>query len=139
MTPGIPPVQPTVAIVENDDNLRKALKRLLRAHGYQVETYSCAEDFLLRDATIQVDCLVSDIHLDGMSGLDLHRVLRQRGAPPPVAFITGRADKATLAAAVDQGCMAFLHKPIESQVLTRAIQRICNRDGWSSGMQPLIA
>jgi FixJ family two-component response regulator len=81
---------PFVAVIEDDEGVRKALARLLRTSGYRVETFASAELFLARSPDALPDCLVLDINLEGMSGLDLYERLRRPERRPPVVFITGK-------------------------------------------------
>ncbi|MES2935189.1 MAG: response regulator [Pseudomonadota bacterium] len=114
--------KPIVVLVENDSQLLKATERLLVAYGYEAETHASAESFLLRNAEKPVDCLVLDINLDGISGIELQKKLLKLGSAPPIIFITGQSDSATLCSAIDQGCIAFLNKPFEGHFLHTAIQ-----------------
>jgi len=111
----------TIAVVEDDSPLRQAIARLLDVHGYATETFSCAEDYLLRESGVAVDCLLLDIKLQGMSGIELHKELLVQGKAPPVIFITGKDDESVIAQAIDLGCIAFLHKPFESRSLQSAL------------------
>lgn len=116
-----------VAIVENDLSLLKALARLVRAFGFQVEMYASAEEFLLRRESSSLACLLLDINLDGMSGLILQKRLRTLGtelSTLPVIFISGRDDIDTIGEAVDDQCMAYLHKPVDSATLRRLLSNL---------------
>lgn len=110
-----------VAIVDNDAGLLKAVERLVLAYGFEPETFTSAELYLQRSATKEVDCLVLDINLDGISGLELQKILIANGSAPPIIFITGQGEGSTVKKAIDQGCIAFLHKPFESQQLRSAL------------------
>ena len=112
---------PVIALVENDLPTNRAFARLLRAHGFTVETFVSAELLLARKALTVVDCLLLDIDLDGMSGLDLQQRLKQQEVGVPVIFVTGRDDPAARTRAHEQGCSSFLYKPVKSQVLVEAI------------------
>lgn len=121
--------QPVVAVVENDFGILKALQRLLSAYGHEAEMYASAELFLERDQTSKVDCLILDMNLDGMSGLDLQKKLVLQGVAPPIIFITGRGDEITMKQAMEMGCLAFLHKPFESSTLQAAIVKALKLSG----------
>ncbi len=112
---------PLVVVVENDFSLLKALGRLIFAFGYEVEIYTSAELFLLREERRPVDCLVLDINLDGMSGLELQSKIRTYLPDLPIVFISGRDDENTISQALAQKCVAYLHKPFESQSLREVI------------------
>lgn len=115
------PASHVIALVENDLPTNRAFARLLRAHGFTVETFVSAE-LLLASATLDAaDCLLLDIDLDGMSGLDLQQYLAREAITVPVIFITGRDEPGVRARARQQGCHAFLHKPVTSQMLVAAI------------------
>ncbi|CAN5486670.1 response regulator [soil metagenome] len=116
-------IKPRVAVVENDPGILKALERLLIAYGYHAETYSAAELFLQRDAEVHLDCLLLDIMLDGMTGLDLQRILHDTGNAPPIIFITGQSDSSTIRQAREMGCVAFLAKPFEARALWEALNQ----------------
>ncbi len=103
--------------------MRKSVKRLLTAHGFLTEGYASAEDFLERDATGQIDCLVLDMHFDGMSGIELRRQLEASGSKVPVIFVTAVDDGALEQEALQAGCVAYLHKPFPSASLIAAINK----------------
>jgi FixJ family two-component response regulator len=120
-TVGVGKKRATIGIVDNDPYIAKAVSLLLDAQGYGSICFSSAEEFLRRYATEKLDCLLLDINLDGMSGMDLQRILIARGSALPVIFITGRGDDHTIANAIDLGCVAFLHKPFASSSLKSAL------------------
>jgi FixJ family two-component response regulator len=125
--------KPRVAVVENDFGILKAVERLLQAYGYESEIFESAELFLQRKNTQTIDCIVLDINLDGMSGIELQKKLVAQGSAPPIIFITGRGDEPTIAQAIDKGCIAFLHKPFES----RALQSALNAALHSTALAPM--
>lgn len=110
-----------IALVENDLPTNRAFARLLRAHGFTVEAYLSAELLLARSEPSALACLLLDIDLDGMSGLELQSHLQQHGDRTPVIFVTGRDDPAARACAELLGCSAFLHKPVKALDLVDAI------------------
>jgi FixJ family two-component response regulator len=112
-----------VAIVDDDENDRRALSTLLRAAGMNVSSYASAEQFLEYAEQRFVDCLVLDIHLRGMSGFDLRRHLTDCGAAPPVIFITARDKPATREQARLAHCAAYFAKPFPLVSLIDAINR----------------
>jgi FixJ family two-component response regulator len=111
----------TVAVVEDDPSMRRSIERLLNAHGYKTEGYASAETFLGRDAVGDIGCLVLDIHLGNMSGIELRRRLRDAHLGLPVIFITAVDDEALEAEAVEAGCLAYLHKPFAARLLLSAV------------------
>jgi len=118
----MPMARKVVAVVDDDPSMLKAIARLLGAHGFDAEVFASAEAFLRRDATKDAVCLVLDIHLGGMSGIELRRRLTDSGSPLPIIFITAVDDEATQQEAVAAGCAAYLHKPFPATQLIGAIQ-----------------
>jgi FixJ family two-component response regulator len=114
----------TIAVVEDDPSMLQGLNRLLLAHGFRVQTFASAELFLEGIAKCEMDCLLLDIHLDGISGIDLQRQLTSSGTDLPVIFMTALDDEATRQAAFDAGCIAYLRKPFLAKLLVDAINRI---------------
>lgn len=117
-----PHANTTIALVENDLPANRAFSRLLRAHGFVVEAYVSGEQLAARSSDAVIDCLLLDVDLDGMSGLDLQQLLLERKDKTPIIFITGRDDAVARARAFDAGCTSFLCKPVPSQVLVDAIR-----------------
>ena len=114
---------PIVAIVEDDPSVRKSLKRLLNAYGLTTEGYASAEAFLDAGGERRADCLVLDIHLEGMSGIDLRHQLRDSGSTLPVIFITAVDEDGREQEAVRAGCIAYLRKPVSAELLTSALNQ----------------
>jgi FixJ family two-component response regulator len=106
----------------------KALRRLLAAKGFNTLTFPSAEAFLASDAGQEALCLVLDIHLPGISGDELRRRLAVKGCTVPVIFMTALDDEATHREALDAGCVAYLHKPFQADMLFDAIDRSCQAD-----------
>jgi FixJ family two-component response regulator len=115
--------QTVVAVVENDAAMLKALGRLLRAAGYRAELYASAEAFIARDAAPRVGCVVLDIDLGGISGIELQQRLADAGAAPPIVFVTSQVDAGFQHRAEALGCLAYLRKPFASRQLMEALQR----------------
>lgn len=112
---------PLVCIVDDDESVRESLSGLLADAGYTVETFSAAEGFLAADRAEACRCLILDIAMLGMSGLDLHRELRRRGDWIPTIFITAHTDPALRARVLAQGAVACLEKPLDERSLLEAI------------------
>jgi FixJ family two-component response regulator len=110
-----------VAVIEDDSAMLAGLKRMLNAVGYASETFASAEEFLARPVLPDIMCLVVDINLGGMSGIEMGRRLKASGRHIPVIFITARDDEATHRAAVSVGYAAYLCKPFVGQALVDAI------------------
>jgi len=115
-----------VAIVDDDESFARALERLFRASGYGVQTYASAEALLASTTLPQPDCLVLDIHLGGMSGLDLRRHLTALGSTIPVVFVTAHDEPKICEEALQVGCSAYLRKPVPGKVLLEAISKAVN-------------
>ena len=112
-----------VAVVDDDAAMRGSVGRLLRSAGYDAELLPSGEAMLDCVATSAAVCLVVDIHLGGMSGVELGRQLSARGVALPIIFMSGVADHATEEAAIEVGCVAFLHKPFPANLLMDAIEK----------------
>lgn len=112
----------TVYIVDDDDSVRKALKRLLSASGYRVMTFESAEDFLFSHGVCSGGCIILDIRLPGMSGLDLCEKFVLSGANCPVIFITAQDNPQWLKRATATDAVAYLRKPFDQQVLLDALE-----------------
>lgn len=112
-----------VVVVEDDPSMRKSIERLLRASSWSTAAFASAEEFLQSGLAGRALGLVLDIHLAGMSGIELRRRLAAAGSKLPVVFITAFDDEATRAEALAVGCVDCLHKPFEAFRLTEALQR----------------
>jgi FixJ family two-component response regulator len=111
-----------VAIVEDDAAMRKSIERLLHAKDYSTIAFASAEEFLQSGVADSAVGLVLDIHLGGMSGLELRRHLLAAGSKLEVVFITAFDDDATRAEALASGCAGYLQKPFEANCLTQALE-----------------
>ena len=114
----------TIAVIDDNPSLLKGLGRLLSAHGFRVQTFTSAELFLESFAQCGADCLVLDIHLGGISGIDLQRRLTSSGTDLPVIFMTAIDNEATRQEAFDAGCVAYLRKPFLANLLIDAINKV---------------
>ncbi|MEY9586334.1 response regulator transcription factor [Sinorhizobium fredii] len=117
-----------VAVVEDNRSMRKSIERLLNAHGLKTEGYASAEVFLNHATATEIDCIVIDIHLDGMSGIALRHGLKTTHSRLPVIFITAIDDDALEAEARGAGCVAYLHKPFAAASLIHAIDKALATD-----------
>jgi FixJ family two-component response regulator len=112
-----------VAIVEDDPSVRKSLERLLSTHGFATESFESAEAFLGRSKTTEAACIVIDIHLTGISGIELRHHLTASRLNFSVIFITAADDEQTHEEAVGAGCIACLQKPFSAELLINAIYK----------------
>jgi FixJ family two-component response regulator len=120
--------EPLVFVVDDDDSIRKALTRLIRAVGITVECFASAEAFLLRQRYEGPCCLVLDIRMPGLSGLDLQEKLTKANLTLPIIFMTGHGTIPMSVRAMKAGAMDFLEKPFEDQALLDLIKRALERD-----------
>ena len=114
--------EPVVYVVDDDRSVREAIKSLLASVGLRVETFATPQQFLARSPTNAPACVVLDVRLPGLSGLDLQRELQRAGDPIPIVFITGDGDVPMSVQAMKGGAVEFLLKPFRDQQLLDAIQ-----------------
>jgi FixJ family two-component response regulator len=124
----VPNSQPTVFVVDDDEAVRTSLKLLLKSVGRSVVDYASASDYLAAYQFERPGCLVLDIRMPGMSGLELQNQLNARGAIVPVIFISGHADVPMAVEAVQHGAFDFLQKPFRDQDLIDRVQAALTRD-----------
>jgi FixJ family two-component response regulator len=117
-----------IAIVDDDPSVRKGLDRLIRSLGWQAETFASAQEFLDRPRTAAPSCLVLDLQLPGLSGLDLQKRMSEAGLETPIVFLTGHGNIPTSVKAMKAGAVEFLTKPVDEQDLLKAIQEAIERD-----------
>jgi FixJ family two-component response regulator len=122
-----------VHIVDDDEAVRSSLRFLIRSVGLQGQAFDSAVDFLKSYDPRQPGCLLLDVRMPGMSGLDLQQELNRRGATIPVIFITGHGDVPMAVAAMQCGAFDFLQKPFRDQDLLDRVQRAMARDAESRG------
>lgn len=130
-----PPKQ-VVHLVDDDDGLRAALGRLLRAEGFETRTYASAADFLLSREDILRGCLILDVRMPGgPSGLELHQDLLRKNESMPVIFLTGHGDIPMSVKAIKSGAFDFLTKPTSRAVLVASVKAALDKESttWSAG------
>lgn len=113
--------QQVVAIVEDDPSMLRSIERLLKAHKFQIAAFTSAEAFLDGAASSAIKCLVLDIDLPGMSGIELRCRLTASGSEVPVIFISAIDNETVRDMAIQSGCLAFLSKPFLGSALIAAI------------------
>ena len=118
----------TVFVVDDDASMREALKNLLRSMGLNVQTFGSAKEFLSSQRSESPGCLVLDVRLPGLSGLDLQRQLADANLQIPIVFITGHGDIQMSVRAMKAGAVEFLTKPFRDQDLLDAVQQAVDRD-----------
>jgi FixJ family two-component response regulator len=118
-----------VHVVDDDASFLAAMARLLRAGGYEVKTFPSAASFLQNPPADSPGCVIVDLQMPGLSGLELQETLAKTGNPPPVVFLTGHGDIPTSVHAMRHGAEDFLTKPVKRQDLFDAVQRALTRAG----------
>ena len=122
------PSEPVVFIVDDDVSVREALSGLLRSAGWNVETFASAREFLERPRAGAASCLVLDVRLPGLSGLDLQERMAEFNIAIPIIFITGHGDVPTSVKAMKAGAVEFLTKPFAEKELLDAIAQAIRRN-----------
>jgi FixJ family two-component response regulator len=115
---------PVIAVVDDDASVRRALRRLLIRAGFVVETFASIQEFLAAGHRHQTRCLILDIHLPGVTGVDLDKHLDALGSAIPVILITADDDAPTRAWAQGTGDAAYLQKPFRRQALLKVIAKV---------------
>jgi len=111
-----------ISIVDDDECVREAIRGLLRSLGYMATTYASAEDFLDSNGVNDTSCLITDVHMPGLSGVELYRRLIADGSAPPTIFVTGLPDESTRNQALAAGAVAFLSKPFGEKSLIDCLE-----------------
>jgi FixJ family two-component response regulator len=111
-----------VAVLDDDELIRSALQGLLKAVGFPVQTFASAEEFLNSGQQHQIACLITDIRMPGMSGLELQAKLNTEGCRIPIIFITGHGDERLRMQALRAGAVEFLAKPFDDEVLLESVR-----------------
>ena len=115
--------EPLIAIIDDDASFRASLVDLLSSIAYRAEAFACAEDFIAA-TTNPYDCVVSDVHMPGMSGIDLQQLLASRAYPVPVIMVTGRTEPGLEQRVVSSGAVCLLKKPFDADVLIDCLERV---------------
>jgi FixJ family two-component response regulator len=117
-----------VSVVEDDQFFRESMQRLMRSLGYTVEAFASAPDFLASPRVVETACLIADVHMPTMTGVELYRHLVNAGYAIPTILVTAYPDEADRAQAVKDGVVCYLRKPIDETHLIR-----CLREALRSG------
>ena len=118
----------TVFVIDDDASVRKSLSRVLRAAGYSSETFSSAEEFLGREHFNGIGCLLLDVQMPGLNGMELQKELNKADYHMPIIFVTGHGDIPTGVEAIKEGAVDFLTKPVDYKQLLQAIERAIEKD-----------
>jgi FixJ family two-component response regulator len=121
-------VEPLVLVVDDDPSVRRSLTRLLASAAYAVEAYASAREFLAREPYPGPCCLVLDVRMPGLTGIQLQEMLTATGRRMSIVFVSGHADVRTSVKAMKAGAVDLLTKPVDVQDLIDAIQRAVTRD-----------
>ena len=121
-------VRPTVFVIDDDLSVRKSLSRLLRSIGYAVETFCTAEEFLGREHFEGIGCIILDVQMPGLSGMDLQVELGKAEYSMPIVFITGHGDIPMSVEAIKKGAVHFLTKPFDENDLLGAMREAIEKD-----------
>lgn len=116
------PDTPIIAIVDDDHAMREALADLLRSYGYSTALFVSAEHYLATADPGKLACMILDVRMTGMSGVDLQKALAARGHAPPIIFVTSYFDDKTRNAAIGGGAHAFLEKPVDDDALIDSLK-----------------
>jgi two-component system response regulator FixJ len=123
--------RPLVHVVDDDAGVRESLHALLESYDYAVRTYASAPDFLLADGAARAGCLLADLHMPGMNGLELIQALRREGETLPAIVMTGRGDSTLREQALKAGAFALLDKPVNGAelcaIIDAALGTVCAR------------
>jgi len=135
------PVIPIVFVVDDDISVRESLELLIRSEGWQPEIFASAQEFLDRPRSLVPSCLVLDVSLPGLNGLELQKRVAVERPDMPIIFITGYGDVPTTVRAMKAGAVEFLTKPFSDDVLLNAIRQAVERSrvalGYQAEMQAL--
>lgn len=115
-------VLPFVGVVDDDEGVRESLSSLLRSAGYRCRVFSSAEDFLGSGTALDTNCVLVDVRMPGLSGIELQSRLREMNYAVPVIFVTAHTDSGTKASALRNGARAFFEKPVNDDALLGAIR-----------------
>ena len=124
-------VRPLLSVIDDDEMLRESLPDLLREVGFEARAFSSGREFLSSKYVDETRCLILDVAMPGMSGLDLQKELKLRGQVIPIIFITGQKDEDIRKRGLEQGAVTFLYKPFSDNALIDAISEVL-----SGGMRP---
>jgi FixJ family two-component response regulator len=128
MAPAMTEAAPTVLVVDDDPSVLRALERLLRAAGYAVDGYASPQAFLQRAPRDRPGCVVVDLRMPEIGGIELQEALVQQGCALPIVFLTGHGDVSSSVRAMKAGAIDFLTKPCDDTDLLAAVERALARD-----------
>lgn len=116
------PIDARISIVDDDPSIRETTTDLMQSAGFKADAFASAENFLASPRLLDTACLILDVRMEGMDGIELQRQLRAKGSHIPVIFITAHSDEQVRGRALREGATAFLLKPFSSQELLLAVR-----------------
>jgi FixJ family two-component response regulator len=117
-----------VSVVEDDQFFRESMRRLMRSLGYSVEAFPSAADFLASPRLAETACLIADVHMPAMTGLELHGRLTDMGHTIPTILVTAYPDDEVRARALNNGVVCYLRKPVDEKHLMRCLRAALHSD-----------
>ncbi len=135
-TAGRVPMEPLIAIVDDDKAVRDALQRMLRSHGFTADVFASAEDFLSSADPSGASCLIADVRMPGMTGIALHDYLTSRGLRVPTILITARPTSGERRRAIATGAASYLAKPLSEQILLDTVREALENGGPVGNTSP---
>jgi FixJ family two-component response regulator len=120
---------PLISIVDDDESIRESTEGLVRSLGYRAATFASAEEFLQSDSVDNTSCLITDMQMPGLSGIDLQRGLIARGVEMPTIFITAFPEEGTRLRALTAGAFGYLGKPFSEESLIKCLDKAFGRSG----------
>ena len=127
------PKAPLITVVEDDRFFRNSMKRLMRSLGYRVETFPTAGDFLASRRLAGTACLIADVNMPAINGLELHRRLIEAGRAIPTILVTAYPDEDVKARALGEGVVCYIRKPVDQELLLQCLRAALRRDGGDEG------
>ena len=122
-----------VSIVDDDRLFRESMRRLMRSLGYAVDIFASAAEFLASPRLVETACLIADVHMPAMSGLELYRRLMETGHAIPTILVTGFPNDVDQARALNIGVVCYLRKPVDDGHLTECVREALRSDGSPEG------
>lgn len=120
---------PHIVVIDDDESTRISMKSLINALGYSVDAFDSAKAFLESNMVQTTSCLITDVQMPGMSGVELQQHLSAAGHRIPIIFVTGRPNEATRARVIRDGAIGYLSKPLGEQSLLACLNNALNLDG----------
>ena len=122
-----------ISIIDDDASVRVATHRLVRSLGHVAHTFASADDFLRSSQLNDTSCVIADVHMPGMSGIELQNLLKTQGHRLPIIFITAFPEESVRAQALEAGAACFLSKPFDAQTLIKYLDAAVQSQGGQTG------